>query len=1119
MLIRCNGYNSGVKEYLEGGMKSGRDLSRDELDERIILDGDLELTERIYKNIPDKGQDRYLTFTLSFKEDEISEQILSDVVQEFKSFLMTAHESDEYNFYAEAHLPKIREMLDKKTGEKVDRKPHIHVVIPRVNLLSGNEMNPVGDYKRNEKYFEAFQEYINQKYELASPRDNMRATPTSYADMLSRYKGDDFRAKNKNFKEKILERVFSEDIRSRKDFYSLVSQYGETKIRNAGKESEYIAVKIEGDKKFTNLKESIFSDEFIVDRRLSKPPLERNIINSRFEEWGARAAEIKYIDKIASPRYRDKYYASDASTKNELLTDFIDKFYKQHRGKYELRDQRASNNQRSTIKTETRSYSASSHSLQDLSANNVASSRLWQRNKMLLPRDARLHLDDQQAYGDSGLRRPVRGPGGRGREPGGNLDGQPEQQQRGGPQRFRSVAEHAEHRKQSRRPRLQLKPPVIPRLKNRIPTLDDVDKRGSHLFPEKVTTVENQTKPVQTNSLQRGGAARKQSQLKKPSRRRKVQLSNPVIPRLKNRIPTLDDVKKRGSYLFPEGSITAANKPPIFINPSTLAPDASVSSVPGWLVRRVKETSSTQWSAYQLLRNVDREFYEIRKEVLTDKRFSYDEKTQLLSIMQFERLKRKDAILTNKEVITMGSKDIRDLINKHRPESSAFTISGPELEKDKGKPAPSRFARVMDALRNPVNHSKAADESRKAVEKNLDASNLYTKRNRKGHVHYLDKTSDKTLFVDTGKHISMRKNGVSKDSVAIALELAQGRFGSTLNIKGSKKFKEMVVDVVAEKGLDIHFTDKAMNAALELRRMELAKAKEQRESPDKETAFTIEGADKSFNTESNVAAEPEAAQKTPVKEEAPKKEPIKMDAAAAVAIAYSGRATEEEIQHLLENPNLRQLIMSTEQKEREANALPEVANDVKKEIDQEISALMRGYSPIPAPSLTQESRSFEGASQNNKFEGKIVKHGAAPYLEQEGNSASYFVTLKDKSGQEHTHWGVGLQDALNGFKRGHEISLELKQTEPVQVRSRDENGKITVRDAVRNVWEATRLDGPQPKPKVAKQPADKSTSRSSRTTKADKTGVAANDNKQPSGKEVLRGFRTANMDSDGPDMA
>lgn len=103
----------------------------------------------------------------------------------------------------------------------------------------------------------------------------------------------------------------------------------------------------------------------------------------------------------------------------------------------------------------------------------------------------------------------------------------------------------------------------------------------------------------------------------------------------------------------------------------------------------------------------------------------------------------------------MGSKEIRDMLRNDDNKPAGFTISGPELEEK--QEAKGRFARVIDKLRNPVNYSKVAEESRKVVEKHLDASNLYTKRTRKGHVHYLDKTSDKTLFVDTGKLITMRK--------------------------------------------------------------------------------------------------------------------------------------------------------------------------------------------------------------------------------------------------------------------------------------------------------------------------------------------------------------------------
>lgn len=913
MLIRCRGYNAGVKEYLEEGLKSGRELTRDELDERVILDGNLNLTEMIYKDIPDRGQDRYLSFTLAFKEDKISNENLFAITQEFKSFLMDAYATDEFNFYAEAHLPKVKTLQDKKTGEEVERKPHIHIVIPRKNLLSGNEMNPVGDYKQNEKYLEAFQEYINQKYHLASPRDNMRIAPTGYADMLSRYKGDDFRAKNKEFKTQLLERVCQEDIRSREAFYNLVSQYGESKIRNAGKPSEYIAVKLEGDSKFTNLKESIFSDEFIVNRKITRPPLKKEDIASRFDEWKVRSHEIKYIDKIASPKLRDLYYSSEEADRKVLLSDCVDKFISKYRGN-NVRSERKSDYQPSAVKPEGRFTPSPAYSLQNMPLSDVAGTRQEQRNKVLLQGDARLHLANQQTNGNSGLRRPVRGGGGGGR-----------------------TASTAEHRS-----------------------------------PNRAT----------------GATLRSVGQRTK--RRTKLQLgSSPVIPRIKNRVPTLADIQRRGSFLFVAGEISDGSKKLPFIKPKNA--DVNVSSVPAWLIRRNSLPNQLQSNNNKLLRMIDRDFYDIRKEVLTDNRFTHDEKTQLLSVLHFERMKKKEAVSLNQKVQYMGSKDIRELIDRNRKETYGFTISAPE--KEDPQPARARFAEAIKTIQDPVDYAKVANDARKTVEKQLDASNLYTKRNRKGHVHYLDKTKDKTLFVDTGKLITMRKNGISKDSVAIALELAQGRFGSTLNIKGSKQFKDLVVSVVAERGLDIHFTDKKMNAAVELRRQELAKAKENQPATatDRESAFTIEG------------AEPARAQST---------------------TEYQGHDR-------------------SEQKPAAGSAAPH---------DQDDGPLYRSV---------------------ETFQGTIVKHGAAPYLHKPGNSANYYVTLKDKEGNESTQWGVGLKDALKGFRRGHEVSLELKSSKPVQVTYRDENGKTGTREAVRNTWAATRLNVPQSRKAVEQAEAAK----------------------------------------------
>ena len=64
-----------VADYLENGQKQCREHSREELDERVILDGDQELTDA-FINSMDKRGERYLHITLAFKEDEVSPETL-----------------------------------------------------------------------------------------------------------------------------------------------------------------------------------------------------------------------------------------------------------------------------------------------------------------------------------------------------------------------------------------------------------------------------------------------------------------------------------------------------------------------------------------------------------------------------------------------------------------------------------------------------------------------------------------------------------------------------------------------------------------------------------------------------------------------------------------------------------------------------------------------------------------------------------------------------------------------------------------------------------------------------------------------------------------------------------
>ena len=67
MLIRFRGYNDGIKEYLEKGQKKDRKFNRDEMDDRVILAGDLDLTNQIIQSI-ETDSERYRNIKLSFKK-------------------------------------------------------------------------------------------------------------------------------------------------------------------------------------------------------------------------------------------------------------------------------------------------------------------------------------------------------------------------------------------------------------------------------------------------------------------------------------------------------------------------------------------------------------------------------------------------------------------------------------------------------------------------------------------------------------------------------------------------------------------------------------------------------------------------------------------------------------------------------------------------------------------------------------------------------------------------------------------------------------------------------------------------------------------------------------------
>ena len=1046
MLIRVRGYNAGAQEYLEKGTKSRRQFTRDELDHRVIIDGDLDLTRLVYESIEDKGQDRYLSFTLAFREDDISNETLAAITQEFKQFMMYAYREEEYNFYAEAHLPKIKSIADKKTGEMIERKPHLHIIIPKKNLLSRNIFDPVGsNYAQSEKHLEAFQEYINQKYKLASPRDHIRADIRDAASVLSRYNGDDFYGKNRQMKQNLVKQVIERGINTREDFYALVATIGETKIRNQGKPNEYIAVKAPGDAKFTNLKDTIFSDDFIVRRELKKAPLDPKVIADRLLEWPQRAKEIKYISK-AGPDFRQVYVNASPEERTQLLKASEARLYQAYGDRYDSVQptQRKTDRQRRSTQAQGRSRGRATDGLQNVPVSHVADHRQAGSARggdgaVLLPSDAHLHLGQPQPGGDSGLRPSVPTRGGRGR-----------------------------------------------------PSRERAGRRGE---PSAVPS-------ASAGKATQGAGGRGARSVRIPRTARGARVRGVIPPYAQNpyRVANVKDIEQRARMLF-DPLKRPAEKPLVFKRApiTALTANKHASTVAAYFTREAQYNQILPAHRHAL-RRLDQQFYSTRRAVFSDDRLTRQDKAQLMSVLTFERLRAREQLQSpqpSKEVDLMGSAAIRELIEDEK-EEPGFTISGAKGPSPEG--VRDRVKRIMDRFAKQVDPQAAEERAR-----DLSAKDLYTKKAKfSQNVHYLDKATDKTLFVDTGKAISMRRTGITESGVAVALELAKERFGSTLTINGTADFKKMVIEAAVKNGLDVHFTDKAMNQGLAARRAELAIEKEgqsigpgvapapdvekpaveQAAAPETTTKAPAEAAPTEAATPAEKTADPDLQSPSElVRREAQYRQNMGMKEADvhasdtimslrgedhAMWLIGTGDSTPEAAAMLtayMERDHYREAFKETiEAAYRQVGdspealkALDEVTGMAEKIVNEVEGRLRMAEAPATAPAATAAATPTANAPEGRSrvIEGELIDHGAARYQHQDDKQMSYFVTLKTDAG-ERTVWGVGLEEAMNSsdLARGDQVRLEDHGTRPVLVQEVAEDGTVKEKMTNRREWSA-----------------------------------------------------------------
>ena len=156
MIVKISKGEKGVADYLKTGKKRDSKLTRDEKDDRLPLAGNLDLIEMSEKHQIKKKNKKYNYYhiSLSFTSEEWSRLYESGNIDEFiMDFLRLTfpnHDIEELLFYAEAHLPIIKEepyiprpegtlenkVLNKKhkNGEPLKREPHIHIIVSFENM-------------------------------------------------------------------------------------------------------------------------------------------------------------------------------------------------------------------------------------------------------------------------------------------------------------------------------------------------------------------------------------------------------------------------------------------------------------------------------------------------------------------------------------------------------------------------------------------------------------------------------------------------------------------------------------------------------------------------------------------------------------------------------------------------------------------------------------------------------------------------------------------------------------------------------------------------------------------------------------------------------------------------
>lgn len=317
---------NGIVNYL----KNGTNHDRDAKDKRVTLFGDLDVLDQTIKIAQKKNySETYRNIVLSFSEDMLETKTLEEITESFIKQYMSGYGSDEYVAYAEAHLPKIKEIVDSVTGQVTTRKPHIHIVFATYSpkLETRLELGHHGNrYGSDNHELGLWKNWIEERYGLESPA--ARSVQKDISDIVG--------MKDRRDALQPLYRAIEESIDSFatfEDLKNVLHAAGASTIveSTTNARTRYLSVTL-GDRKTYRLKGPLFGRESF-DGALSQIQLEmeegryKERKSGKFIPKPKKLEEItmkreEYIIKRAAParrraREREKREAEELQTQGE----------------------------------------------------------------------------------------------------------------------------------------------------------------------------------------------------------------------------------------------------------------------------------------------------------------------------------------------------------------------------------------------------------------------------------------------------------------------------------------------------------------------------------------------------------------------------------------------------------------------------------------------------------------------------------------------------------------------------------------------------------------------------------------------------------------------------------